>query len=234
MSKRSKAKAAMCHNLGLGLTRRTQPPLRIVGFNGGDDMLLPPSTMRRILIANAKAQGSNADLIGDDDDDYGYAQAGTYDQDQRTVHSVNDIFGITTTSSDDLFGIGAGMNEEDRDATNAARVGLGRQDHEQDDEDDLGEIGQGDRPATPLDRSRIGVKTDGHGHPLSRENTGMRRVANAADDALIPPTLADMIALNRAEDQRRRRRYDRRTGRMVTNASAPGDSYQLPSHQMLD
>ena len=51
------------------------------------DILRPPMTMASIIVANAagKAEGSNADLIGDDDSDYGYTQAGTYGRDQKTV-----------------------------------------------------------------------------------------------------------------------------------------------------
>jgi hypothetical protein len=199
-----------------------------------DDILYPPQTTRSILAANAKAEGSNADLIGDDDSDYGYSRPGlgrdsNYDAEQRTVHSVSEVFGYPAGAGENLFG--ASMSPEDVSRANAARAGFTHYDHEQDEEG--GDIGQGDRPATPLDRSKIGTKTDYPGRARSRDLAGSRVANSEALDAPLPPTTAELVALNRLERQQQRRRYDRRTGRMVNNASAPslGD---LPAPEMLD
>lgn len=72
----------------------------------------------------------------------------------------------------------------------AARRGSTHRGSEQapeEDADDDGdyhpEIGQGDRPAEPLDPNAIGVKTDyPAGAPRARDNAGIRQVANAEDD----------------------------------------------------
>lgn len=200
------------------------------------DLLLPPDTTRRMLALNAKAEGSNADLAGDDDSDYGYSRPGlgresNYDAEQRTVHSVSEVFGAPVGESPNLFG--AGMSEADRDSTNAARAGLGNDDGDQDDEGDS--IGQGDRPPDSLDAGRRGIKTDARRPPLSRSGAGIRRVAtNEQYDLNVPPTTAELVALNRQERRQQGRRYDRRSGRMVNNTSAPGDSFNLPSPTMID
>jgi hypothetical protein len=200
-----------------------------------DDILYPPQTTRSILAANAKAEGSNADLIGTDDSEYGYSRPGlgrdsNYDADQRTVHSVSEVFGYPAGAGENLFG--ASMSPEDVSRANAARAGFTHYDHEQDEEG--GEIGQGDRPATPLDRSKIGTKTDYPGRPRSRDLAGSRVANSLALDAPLPPTTAELVALNQQERRQQRRVLNRRTGRMVNNSSAPGDSWDLPSPEMPD
>ena len=96
-----------------------------------DDILYPPQTLRSIIVANAtKAEGSNADLCGEEDGDasYGYSKPGqgrdsNYDAQMRTTHSVADLVGFESSPSPDM--VGFGMSASALDSENQRRMGLG-------------------------------------------------------------------------------------------------------------
>ena len=198
-----------------------------------DDILYPPQTLRSILAANAagKAEGSNADLIGTDDSDYGYSRPGrgrasNYDAEQRK-HSVSEVFGYPTGAGENLFG--AGMSQDDLDAENARRMQMG----------DLAErdlppeqsVSPQRNPTRYASGQRVptGVRPPLRGDSVTATRSA-ELVRHQRADILSPPSMDDIIVANQQEQ---RRRYDRRTGRMVNNSSAPtlGD---LPSPEMID